>query len=73
MLSNGHLLVPLADKTGKNPRMNAVSEKPVIHENLDANTLIELSLSRKEGILADNGCFVAAFTGTGNTMTLIIE
>ena len=26
-----------------------------------------------DGILADNGCFVAAFTGTGNTMTLIIE
>ena len=26
-----------------------------------------------DGILADNGCFVAAFTGTGNTMTLLIE
>jgi len=26
-----------------------------------------------DGILADNGRFVAAFTGTGNTMTLIIE
>ena len=26
-----------------------------------------------DGILADNGCFVAAFTGTNNVMTLLIE
>ena len=26
-----------------------------------------------DGILAAEGCFVAAFTGTGNTMTLLIE
>tara|TARA_R110001599_G_scaffold234353_4_gene433486 strand:- start:1600 stop:1884 length:285 start_codon:yes stop_codon:yes gene_type:complete len=26
-----------------------------------------------DGILADNGCFVSAFTGTGNVMTLLIE
>ena len=26
-----------------------------------------------DGILADNGCFVAAFTGTDNVMTLLIE
>lgn len=26
-----------------------------------------------DGILADNGCFVSVFTGSGNTMTLIIE
>jgi|TARA_R110000822_G_scaffold308259_1_gene436055 hypothetical protein len=26
-----------------------------------------------DGILADNGCFVHTFTGTGNVMTLIIE
>ena len=38
--------------------MNAVSDKPVIHENLDANTLIELALSRKEGILANNGALL---------------
>ena len=26
-----------------------------------------------DGILADNGCFVSAFTGAGNVMTLLIE
>ena len=26
-----------------------------------------------DGILADNGCFVSVFTGTGNVMTLLIE
>jgi len=26
-----------------------------------------------DGILADDGCFVAAFTGAGNKMTLLIE
>ena len=26
-----------------------------------------------DGILADNGCFVSTFTGTGNVMTLLIE
>tara|TARA_R110000751_G_scaffold4750_7_gene23033 strand:+ start:16 stop:303 length:288 start_codon:yes stop_codon:yes gene_type:complete len=26
-----------------------------------------------DGILADNGCFVSVFTGTGNTMTLLIQ
>tara|TARA_R110000796_G_scaffold113659_2_gene225453 strand:- start:580 stop:864 length:285 start_codon:yes stop_codon:yes gene_type:complete len=26
-----------------------------------------------DGILADNGCFVSAFTGSGNVMTLLIE
>ena len=26
-----------------------------------------------DGILADNGCFVSAFTGAGSTMTLLIE
>ena len=26
-----------------------------------------------DGILADNGCFVSVFTGTGNNMTLLIE
>ncbi len=26
-----------------------------------------------DGILADNGCFVSAFTGAGSKMTLIIE
>ena len=26
-----------------------------------------------DGILADNGCYVSAFTGTGNVMTLLIE
>ena len=26
-----------------------------------------------DGILADNGCFVAAFTGTDNVMPLLIE
>ena len=25
------------------------------------------------GLLADNGCFVSAFTGAGNVMTLLIE
>ena len=38
--------------------MNAVSDQPVIHENLDANTLIDLALSRKEGMLADNGALL---------------
>jgi len=38
--------------------MKAVSDPPVIHENLDANTLIDLALSRKEGILADNGALL---------------
>ena len=27
----------------------------------------------KDGILADNGCFVAVFSGAGNVMTLLIE
>ena len=38
--------------------------------------LVGPSRGRLQGVLvnaADNGCFVAAFTGTGNTMTLIIE
>jgi hypothetical protein len=26
-----------------------------------------------DGILAENGCFVSAFTGAGNVMTLLIE
>ena len=26
-----------------------------------------------DGLLADDGCFVSAFTGTGNVMTLLIE
>ncbi|MGB2271690.1 MAG: phosphoenolpyruvate carboxykinase [Pseudomonadales bacterium] len=38
--------------------MNTISERPVIHENLDADTLIQLAVSRGEGVIADNGALL---------------
>ncbi len=38
--------------------MNAPNEPPPIHENLNAEELIELALSRNEGVLASNGALL---------------
>ncbi len=38
--------------------MNSASEQPIIHENLSAEALIDLALSRSEGKLADSGALL---------------
>lgn len=38
--------------------MTAVSEQPTTHNNLDANTLIDLAIERNEGKLAENGALL---------------